>query len=300
MPSADSTIAALPAQPRKRMATSRSGAGADLLLYALIAGLVAGAWAFSRRGYFAAGDDIGYWLGVAGGVMMLLLFSYPLRKHFKSFHRWGKVKWWLLVHMVLGIGGPLLILVHSTFRVGSVNAAVALYSMLIVAGSGVIGRFLYVRVNGGLHGQAQSLRQLQARLGLNQAASHSKLAFAPEVEARLQAFEARELGPDQSLLTATRQLLLPLQAWWTYRECKALLKAPLAALGEQLGWRPSDLAKQQRLARGLILQYLRGVVGVAQFSVYARLFALWHVAHVPFVYLLIISAIAHVIAVHAY
>jgi hypothetical protein len=36
------------------------------------------------------------------------------------------------------------------------------------------------------------------------------------------------------------------------------------------------------------------------FSAWERLFALWHVAHVPFVYILALSAVAHVVAVHAY
>jgi hypothetical protein len=42
------------------------------------------------------------------------------------------------------------------------------------------------------------------------------------------------------------------------------------------------------------------VVRVAQYNAYERVFALWHVAHLPFVYLLVISAVVHVIAVHAY
>jgi hypothetical protein len=39
---------------------------------------------------------------------------------------------------------------------------------------------------------------------------------------------------------------------------------------------------------------------IAQFSAWERLFSWWHVAHVPFVYLMVLSAIAHVVAVHAY
>jgi hypothetical protein len=42
------------------------------------------------------------------------------------------------------------------------------------------------------------------------------------------------------------------------------------------------------------------VVRVAQFTAYERLFALWHVLHVPFVYLLVLTACFHVFAVHAY
>ncbi len=39
--------------------------------------------------------------------------------------------------MFLGITGPLLILPHPTFHVGSLNADVALSCMLVVAGSGI-------------------------------------------------------------------------------------------------------------------------------------------------------------------
>jgi hypothetical protein len=39
---------------------------------------------------------------------------------------------------------------------------------------------------------------------------------------------------------------------------------------------------------------------VAQFSFYERLFALWHVLHLPIFLLMIISALFHVLAVHMY
>ena len=42
------------------------------------------------------------------------------------------------------------------------------------------------------------------------------------------------------------------------------------------------------------------MVRVAQFSTYERVFALWHLLHLPFVYLLLITALFHVFAVHAY
>jgi hypothetical protein len=50
----------------------------------------------------------------------------------------------------------------------------------------------------------------------------------------------------------------------------------------------------------VIAAYLTGVQRVAQFSGYERLFSLWHILHVPLVWMLVLSAIAHVIAVHAY
>ena len=273
----------------------------DLPLYLLLVLLTLGSWLVSRMGWFKAGDDLGYWIGVAGGVMLLLLFVYPLRKHFRIFQRLGRVKFWLWFHMTLGIGGPLLILVHSTFRIGSLNAGVALYSMIIVALSGVIGRFIYRRVHGGLNGQRASLRELQVRAGFDQSEAWSKLQFAPDVECRLQAFEQHELQAAPSWFTHLRQVTwLPAQMWVTYWICACQLRKPLRRIAQRKGWEPHILRNRQRLARKLVRRYLAAVVSVAQYTAYERVFALWHVVHIPFVYLLIISAVTHVVAVHVY
>jgi hypothetical protein len=273
----------------------------DLLLYLLLAALTLAAWQFSRLGWFHAGDRIGYWLGVAGAVAMLLLFSYPMRKYLRFMHRWGKVKWWFWVHMALGIAGPLLILLHSTFRIGSLNAAVALYSMVIVALSGVVGRFIKLRVHRGLHGEMSSLRELQTRAGFVQSDARSRLHFAPQVEVRLREFELRELHARAGWSSSLRQVfVLPWQQVWTYAACALELRRVLRHIAARRDWAHDELVRRERHARRLTWRYLGAVVRVAQFSAYERVFALWHVAHVPFVYLLVASAVAHVVAVHAY
>lgn len=273
----------------------------DFPLYTLLVLLTCGAWAISRSGWFKAGDDVGYWIGVAGASMLLLLFTYPLRKHFRIFQRVGRVKFWLWFHMTLGIGGPLLILVHSTFRIGSLNAGVALYSMIVVALSGVVGRFIYRRIHSGLDGQRANLRELQVRAGFDQSEARSKLDFAPQLQDRLQAFEQHELQASPSWLTHLRQVSwLPVQMWVTYFICSWQVRKPLRKIARRKGWDPQVLANRKRLARKLVRRYLGAVVRVAQFTAYERVFALWHVIHIPFVYLLIVSAVAHVIAVHVY
>jgi hypothetical protein len=283
---------------RKNGSSRLSG---DLLVYLTLILLVWGTWRISQLGLFEAGDDVGYWIGVVGGVMMLLLFSYPLRKRFRFAQSWGKAKWWFLAHMVLGVGGPTLILLHSNFHLRSLNAAAAFYSMVIVALSGVVGRFIYSRVNRGLHGEQSSLRDLQERAGLDQREAHSRLRFAPKVESRLIAFGQGEVSPRPGLVACLRRAFwLPVKQWWTYRRCVRDLHGPLRALAEHGNWDGSVLAKREHLARKLVRRYLNSVVRVAQFTAYERLFSLWHVAHIPFVYLLVLSAIVHVVAVHAY
>ena len=273
----------------------------DVVVYLAIIAVVLGAWQVSTMGFFKAGDRLGYWIGVAGGVMMLLLFSYPLRKHFHFARNWGRVKWWLVAHMVLGVLGPFLILVHSTFRIESQNAAVAFYSMLVVATSGVIGRFIYARVNRGLHGEKMDLKELQIRAGLEEDDARSRLAFAPEVESRLIAFAQRELSAIPGWLNYTRQVFwLPLQQWLTYYLCALDLRHTLRSLAQREQWKSGELVSRERKAKQLVWQYLHAVTRVAQYTAYERFFSLWHVAHIPFVYMLLVSAIVHVIAVHAY
>ena len=282
-------------------ASLRSSLSVDVLVYLAIAAVVLVAWWISSLGLFKAGDSIGYWIGVAGAVMMLLLLSYPLRKHFRFTRNWGRVKWWLWAHMALGVGGPFLILVHSTFVIRSLNAGVAFYSMLVVAISGVIGRFIYARVNRGLHGEKVGLQELQTRAGLEEADARSRLSFAPQVETRLIAFEQRELKALHGWFNYTRQVFwLPLQQWLTYYRCISDLRGTLRTLAQREQWTPDDVANRERKSRKLVWQYLHAVTRVAQYTAYARFFSLWHVAHIPFVYMLLVSAVVHVIAVHAY
>lgn len=274
----------------------------EISVYAWLALLTLAAWLISKTGLYTSGDTVGYWLGVAGAVMMLLAFIvYPLRKRVSLFQKWGRIKFWLWFHMFLGVGGPLVILVHSTFRIGSLNAGVALYSMLIVALSGVVGRFIYRRVNDGLDGQRADLRELQVRAGFDQSEAVSKLQFAPDVEERLQAFEQHELRAAPTWLTHLRQVAwLPVQMRITYWTCAYQLRKPLRKIAERKGWNRDALQQRERLARKLVRRYLRAVVRIAHYTAYERVLSLWHLVHIPFVYLLLFSVIAHVVAVHLY
>ena len=286
---------------RKRVRSPVQLVAADTLIYLLLIFLVWGTWNLSRMGLFVAGDDVGYWIGVVGSVMMLLLFSYPLRKYFRFAHGWGNIKGWFMLHMILGVAGPLLVLLHSTFRIGSLNAGVALYSMIIVAVSGVIGRFLQSRVNRGLDGEQTDFKSLQARAGLDQEDARSRLAFAPKVEARLKAFEQRELDSSEGWLTSARRVFwLPMLQLKVYRDCAVELDALLPKMAKAQHWSDADLVRRRSKAKKLVDQYLNSVVRVAQYSAYSKLFGLWHIAHIPFVYLLIFTALVHVYAVHVY
>jgi hypothetical protein len=173
--------------------------------------------------------------------------------------------------------------------------------MLLVAASGIVGRFIYVRIHRGLYGTRVTLAQLQAEAGLNAGELHSKLSFAPRVEQWLREFEAAAVAPPRNIAHAAwRFLSLGARARWVRRRAIREFARVYRMHARAFAW---DAARQQRhLAGGrtFIENYVSGAQRVAQFSRYERLFSLWHVLHVPLVWMMLLSAIAHVVAVHAY
>ena len=104
----------------------------------------------------------------------------------------GSTPGWFRFHMVLGIAGPVCILYHSNFATGATNSNVALFSMLTVAGSGLIGRYIYARIHHGLYGRKLELGELRAGAdGLRNLSS--RISFLPELVTRIDTAEQRLL-----------------------------------------------------------------------------------------------------------
>jgi len=269
-----------------------------LPVYALSGVLI---WLSATGQYYSPGDDFGYYLGLVGGSMMLFLLLYPLRKHVGFLQKTGEIKHWFRLHMIFGVAGPTLVLFHSTFTIGSFNAGVAMGCMLLVAGSGVVGRFMYRRIHHGLYGRRATLQEMQILLGSEEGEVRSKFHFVPKVEVRLKAFgELAHTAPKGFLPSTWQFLTISLQALRVHAECMRELRKVLRGYAVQRGWDRSKLQRRLAAASDKIKDYLKAVRHASQFSTYERLFSLWHLLHVPFVFLLVISGVVHVIAVHMY
>lgn len=284
-----------------RAATGPARQSRDWLILACLPLLLIAAWAVTVVAPVDPKSDGGYYLGLAGGVMMLLLLLYPLKKRVRLMRHWGHSRYWFAAHMALGIGGPLLVLVHSGFRFGSINAGVALVCMTLVAASGVIGRFIYVRIHQGLYGRRLNLADLRAQAGAASADARSMLDAIPAMRERLDDFErwaqARQGSRAGSLFAF---VAVPAKAFRVRRECRQLLVEFIRERAKARGWDREKARRRYRAAKHQTDRYIHGVRCVAQFHAYERLFSLWHVVHIPFVYMLVFSGIAHVVAVHLY
>jgi hypothetical protein len=227
--------------------------------------------------------------------MMLAMLLYPLRKRAHFMHRLGPLKHWFRWHMILGIVGPTLILFHSTFHLRSLNATIALVSMLIVVASGVIGRFVYTQIHYGLYGRRASLELLQQEFTGQSTDMRARFHMVPRVGDWLKDFEHGAGQVDPSLATMWGHLFI---LGWKRRVC-AFRCARELRKALQPGRHP-EFCEDVSEAIHLINRYLREAERVAEFTVYERLFSLWHILHIPLIFLLAASTIFHIIAIYMY
>jgi hypothetical protein len=291
-------IASAPAATEE---TARKTLNGELRAYALIAVFVAAGWLLRGLHLITPEEGMGYWLGIIGGMLMLSLLLYPLRKRVRILHRLGSTKGWFRMHMILGLVGPLLVLYHSNFQLGSFNSRVAFYCMLLVASSGIIGRHFYAAIHRGLYGRKTNLKELQVELAQTAEKGQGLASLMPKFVARLDQMSAelqgcevrRSLGIGRSLKWTFMHVFQRLSLTWTARQ-----ELRVAAVANPVVAR--DYKRLYRSTRTYIRGYTRLMGRVAQFSFYERLFALWHVLHLPIFYIMVLSALVHVLAVHMY
>jgi hypothetical protein len=301
-------VVAVPSELRPRAptttndATERALRTAAVWGYALAALAVAGGWWSTRNGPIVDTEQgLGYWLGIVGASLMATLLLYPLRKRVRFMHWLGPTRHWFRMHIVFGVLGPILILYHSNFSLGSLNDTVALACTLLVAVSGLVGRYVYAKVYVDLDGHRATLEQLSENARITAVQRREAVALVPGLIERLTAYDAIVLAPPTSTRAA---LVLPLKlaiatrweavrlTWFARRQLKLLA-------------RKSDIVRAQRAELGrsvtrFVREHLRRVRRVAELGSYERLFSIWHVFHLPFFYMLVVAALIHVLAVHMY
>ena len=274
-----------PEAQKARATRRRSLVGPAQVLVALT---ITAGWSMREDRWFVPDEGVGYAFGIIGLGLMILLLLYPLRKRLRLIRNWGRLSNWFEIHMLFGLFGPLAILYHANFRMGSLNANVALVSTLTVAASGIVGRVIYRRIYEQLTGRRRTLAEI--RIELEKTREHlAGDEAATRAMGDLVEFEEALLGRGNEGLAVLSMIF---SSPWHSRVVKK--KAFRAISQGRHG------AAETKRARNAIRQYIRAVRGVADFSVYEWFFGLWHVAHLPLAVLLYATALVHVLAVHMY
>lgn len=289
------------AKPKSK--THSKDYGWAVFLLVIVALMIAGYFAVSPQKLYKPGDDFGYNLGLAGGLMLLGLLLYPMRKRISFFSSLGVLPGWFRWHMVLGILAPTVILFHSTFHVSSINAGVALTCMLLVSGSGTFGRFFYTKIHHGLYGRQATVNELKAELEQSGDVK-STFSFAPEIERKLEDFRVKsEANAQAGKLGLIKFISIGIQTGLLFRALKKELHATMHAQAREKNFTAAQMNTMEGMFAEYVEQidsYLKAVRDASQFHTYERLFSYWHIFHIPLVYMMVFSGFYHVYAVHAY
>ncbi len=228
------------------------------------------------------GHPLGHWLGIFGATMMLMTeVLYSVRKRTSWLNWAGPVRYWLSFHIFTGIVGPFLILMHTGLVFRGL-AGISFVLMLIVVGSGFIGRYLYTALPRTLSGVTASRQELERE--------------AKAIEATLSKFEVKRPFQEQKIITelqersTSRNPLLTLfgRSYYQWRYQRKLRRA-LRQLDQIEAKQQANLAKL--LSRKRELERQAEIIETAR-----RLLRVWHILHIPFGMTLFFSMTIHIIA----
>jgi hypothetical protein len=231
---------------------------------------------------------IGQTAGILSLLTFLFLWLYPIRKRFKSLAWSGSVGAWLDVHIRAALLLPLLVAIHAAWRFGGV-IGLGFDAMMIVWASGVVGRYLYVRIPRSASGleltldeiaaqRRTLLTELAARTGLDPAALERSLIVddAADDVGVLRVLRAMA-GADLARWRATRAL----RERWRHLAGRHL-DAETLHTAIDLASREIALAQQVRFLRAT-----------------HRVFRYWHAVHRPVAITAMLAITIHIVVVVA-
>jgi hypothetical protein len=222
------------------------------------------------------GGEIGRLYGAGGATLMTAMLSYSARKRIPLLRRAGTLSSWLDFHIWCGVTGPLLIVLHSALKIGGL-IAIAFWSMVAVALSGILGRFLYAQIPRTAAGDQLSLDEAR------------RLAADLEISLRREAGAAAGgLGPVAAAGDERSGLVATLVA---------LALEPVRARARFARFRRAHPGLPRPLLRRLRRATLESALLERRIALWRRiheLFHYWHVFHKPFAVLMYLFAAVHI------
>jgi hypothetical protein len=262
-----------------------------------VSGLLIYGWMDRSNSAINPENGWGYALGIIGGSMMLLLLFYPFRKRVKFLRNTGSVGFWFRFHMLLGLLGPVAVLYHSRFTWGALNSAVALNAMLIVAGSGLIGRFLYSRVHRGYSGRKLEVRALLTEMHELEESLDRLGQIGTTVKAYLIPYEKEAVSAGSSFWNSAAAVI---KLGVSTRRSQLQIRRDVSSAFQMAGAFGAEAKQVRRELLGRTSTYFTAVRRAGEFAFYDRMLRLWHILHLPLFFILIATAVLHVFAVHMY
>jgi hypothetical protein len=225
----------------------------------------------ARTAIPAASGFFGHSLGVIGFILMLMTeILYSLRKRYQ-FARWGKLQNWLSFHIITGLVGPYMVLLHSSWKFNGLAGILMLLTIIIVI-SGFIGRYFYTSIPRSIDGTYLEAEQISIMVKDTEDSISDWKLSQPETFKRAEQIIS-DLGNNKVSHYKKLKLQKELRAFSEHQDASVIDE--LISLLEQL-----DLMSRQ----------------LDQLDRTRRLLAIWHTFHVPIGIALFFIAFIHIAA----
>jgi hypothetical protein len=228
--------------------------------------------------------SIGHGIGIVGSVLMVILLLYSARKRLRFMQNAGNIRFWLNYHIWMGVTGPLLVIFHTCFKLGGI-VVVSFWSMVGVALSGVLGRYLYLQIPHSLSGQELSARELdEMDRGLQkQLQEHYKLD-----ESALQMIQQASGADDVTQRAGWG-------GFWYWLVQDITLPARLRKIRHELRKVKGLHGAEMHQAMNIVKHKVKLRRRMAFLSTAQSLLHHWHVIHRPFALVMLVIMVVHVV-----
>ncbi|MBI3683714.1 MAG: hypothetical protein HY235_25350 [Acidobacteria bacterium] len=232
-------------------------------------------------------------LGLVGLFLFLILFLYPIRKRSKRLSRIGKTKNWLDFHILAGIAAPILVTLHTSFKLCGL-AGVAYWIMIAVAVSGFIGRYLYSQIPRSISSAELSLKEMQGLAGELSAQLQRQSLFSEQELAPLFRLPSREEVQSMPVFRAFLIMFwLDISRLFLVASLRRRFLSPCSLLFTLGGLLPSSNLELETIITSVRRQsWLSAKMLLLERA--HRVFHLWHVVHRPFSYSFAVLITIHV------
>lgn len=227
---------------------------------------------------------VGHGYGIIGSLMILVgVALYSSRKRLRVFAGIGKVKYFLEFHIFLCLLGPILVVYHTTFKIGGL-VAVSFWSMAAVVLSGLIGRYFYVQIPKGIQGNELSVAEMTAENKMLAEVLTTRFGLDADILRRIDAIASPPKDPARMSMMETINFFLVNDL-----TRRARLRTVFARLERQGHHHHALRALRATATRRIVLT--RRIALLQQFR---RIFHYWHVVHLPFSIIMVAILLIHV------
>lgn len=222
-----------------------------------------------------AGKPLSLFVGWTGFCLIAMTNIYILRKRIRFMQNWGNIHNWLNFHIFLGMVGPTMIVFHTNFKIGGL-VAISFWSMVIVALSGIVGRYLFMQVlqvRGDLASVVKDREDALQKVWRSLAVDPAQLEWAKQQALRLAGLPAASVEVGGGL----RQLAF---------SAAGDVRLQFGGL-TKLGPAPvRSLLKDYTVARRQLVYY----------ETFKKYLGYWHSFHLPFAYFMYVVAVIHIVS----